>query len=190
MDASAMPTWGLALLIFFLRVGDVTLGTVRTLSVVQGRVRLSVFLGFFEILIWVTAISQVVTHLAESPLLAVAYAGGFATGNASGILLERRLAMGSVVVRMISAKASDAIAAYLESLGHSVALFDGHGKGEAPVRLVYTTCRRKELRGILEYARGLDADVIYAVEPLLEGSLTFRQPLPHATGWRAVFLRK
>jgi uncharacterized protein YebE (UPF0316 family) len=190
MDASSLPIWGLALLIFVLRVGDVTLGTVRTLSVVQGRVRLSVFLGFFEILIWVTAISQVVTNLSESPLLAVAYAGGFAAGNATGILLERRLAMGSVVVRLISARASDPIAAFLDERRHPVAVFDGRGKGEAPVRLVYTTCRRKELREVLDRARALDADVIYAVEPLLEGSLPFRQPLPHATGWRAVFLRK
>ena len=189
MDASELPTWGLALIIFALRVCDVTLGTVRTLTVVQGRIRTSVALGFFEILIWVTAISQVVTHLSESPLLAVAYAGGFAAGNATGILLERRLAMGSVVVRLISARASDAIAAHLQGLGQAVAQFDGHGKGDAPVRLVYTTCGRRALRGLLEFAQEQAPDLISADEPLLEGT-TYRQPLPHATGWRAVFLRK
>ncbi len=82
---------------------DVSLGTLRTISVVHGRTRVSVVLGFFEVLVWVTAVSQVITRLDESPWLAVAYAGGFAAGNAVGIALEKRLKLGSVVVRIITA---------------------------------------------------------------------------------------
>ena len=90
-----MPIWLLALMIFFLRVIDVTMGTFRTLSVVQGHVKLSVVLGFLEVFIWIFAISQVITRIGEHPLLAFAFAGGFAAGNAVGITLERRIGLGA-----------------------------------------------------------------------------------------------
>ena len=86
-----LPAWALAGTIFLLRIIDVSLGTMRTITVVNGRLRLSVALGFFEVLVWVTAVSQVILRLRDHPILVLAYAAGFAAGNAVGILLERKL---------------------------------------------------------------------------------------------------
>jgi uncharacterized protein YebE (UPF0316 family) len=98
----SIPVWMLCLVIFVLRICDVTLGTVRTVAIVKGRITAAAFLGFFEVLIWILAVSQVITRINESVFLALAFAGGFATGNAVGILVERKLAMGTSVVRIIS----------------------------------------------------------------------------------------
>ena len=74
---------------YFMRICDVSLNTIKTISVVQGRIAMAVVLGFFEVLIWVTVVSQVITRLGDYPILGVAYAAGYATGNAVGIVIDR-----------------------------------------------------------------------------------------------------
>ena len=109
-----LSVWTLAVLIFCLRITDVSLGTIRTIAVVNGRMRLSVLLGFFEVLVWITGISQLIFRLQEHPLLVVAYAGGFAAGNAVGIAVERKVALGHCVIRMISSGVSQSNYYYRE----------------------------------------------------------------------------
>jgi uncharacterized protein YebE (UPF0316 family) len=123
MDAlNDLPVLLVAGLIFSMRILDVSLGTIRTISVVVGRVRLSVFLGFCEVLVWITAISQVFLRVGEQPILVVAWAGGFATGNAVGIAIERKLALGRCVVRMIT-RNREAVARAVEPPGKVLATF-------------------------------------------------------------------
>lgn len=119
----SIPIWILTLLIFALRVGDVTLGTIRTLSIVRGYIGFSMALGFVEVSLWVVAISQVLGRLDESWMLVIAYAGGFAAGNAVGILIERRIALGTAVVRIISEQCGDEIAQALRADGRTVTTF-------------------------------------------------------------------
>ena len=78
------PVWVLALVVFGLRVCDVSMGTLRTLTIVQGRTALAITLGFFEVLLWILAVSQVIVQVKDEPVLAVAYAAGFACGNGVG----------------------------------------------------------------------------------------------------------
>jgi uncharacterized protein YebE (UPF0316 family) len=184
-----VSTWTLALLVFCLRIVDVSLGTMRTIAVVQGRRKLSVFLGFFEVLIWLTAVSQVILRVQTSPLLIVAFAAGFATGNAVGITLERRLALGAVIVRMISSRTAQPIAARIRQLGLRATTFEGHGAC-GPETLIYVTCPRDRLHGILASAREIEPEIIYAVEPIREWNSGLPAPLPNATGWRAALQRK
>jgi len=179
--------WTLAGIIFFLRIIDVSLGTVRTITVVNGRLRLSVVLGFFEILVWMTAISQVILRLREHPLLILAYAAGFATGNAVGIVLERKLAFGQCVVRMISKEGKD-IAGVLSSLGRVVGVFRSEVNG-SPSRLVFATLARRNLAEAIRRARTLDPELFYIVDRFSETS-HIHTPLPHASGWRAILKKK
>jgi uncharacterized protein YebE (UPF0316 family) len=181
-----LPVWALASLIFLLRVADVSLGTVRTIVVVNGRIRLSVILGFFEVLVWITAVSQVILRLRESPVLVLAYASGFAAGNAVGILLERRLALGQCVVRVISRR-GDEVARILSSVGQVRGVFRSEAEGSA-TRLVFATLARKELRDAIRLVKAVDPDVFYVVDRFSQTN--GRMPLPRATGWRAVLKMK
>ncbi|MCA9319888.1 MAG: DUF2179 domain-containing protein, partial [Planctomycetes bacterium] len=81
----------LALVIFLARIGDVSIGTLRTILVFRGRSIPAAVLGFFEVLIWITAAGQVIRNL-DAWYLTIAYAGGFAMGNIVGIWLESKLA--------------------------------------------------------------------------------------------------
>lgn len=187
MDFMNLPVGVLAVLVFLFRIVDVSLGTVRTLSVVHGRIPLAVFLGFIEVSIWVLAVGQVVTRLSDHPWLVLAFAGGFATGNAVGIRLERYLAMGSAVVRMITRRPADELERAVHSLTTGFTTFHGEGI-DGPRTLVYASCPRRALPRLLEAARGVDPDLFYVVERFSElGGLG---PLPHATGWRGVLKKK
>lgn len=189
---ASIPVWLLCLLIFILRICDVTLGTVRTVAIVKGYLGIAVALGFFEVMIWILAVSQVIVRINESIFLALAFAGGFAAGNAVGILVERRLAMGTSVVRILSANRGRAIADAIRQDGHGVSVFDGDGD-DGPITLVYAVAPRRQTKRMLQRARSIDPDLLYVSEPAHEsfGGVTTRlRPVPHATGWRAVFKKK
>jgi uncharacterized protein YebE (UPF0316 family) len=183
----AWPVWALAFAIFLLRIVDVSVGTIRTIAVVNGRMKISVFLGFFEVLIWITVVSQVIARVKESPLILLAYAGGFATGNAVGIALERKLALGFVVIRMISDGKGQEIAERLRAMGQPVTIFHGEGR-TGPRALVYASCARRDMDRILKTSRSIDPDMFYVVERASEASHI--DMLPHPTGWRSVLKKK
>jgi len=114
-------------LIFVARVVDVSLGTVRTISTVQGRTKTAFSLGFIEVSMWLIVISAVVNTIGEKPMLGVFYALGFSTGNVVGILMEKRLAFGHVVLRIISAHKGREIAGKMRAAGFGVTTFQGEG---------------------------------------------------------------
>lgn len=182
-----LPVWALALGIFFLRITDVSLGTLRTVAVVQGRLPLSVLIGFVEILIWLIAVSQVITRLEESPVFVFAFAAGFAAGNACGIALERWIGIGEVVVRMIVSNNPEAIAGRLRTLGFALTSFPGQGK-DGPRTLMFTTCTRRSLSQVIREAAAIDPSIFYTVDRFSHTGHV--APLPDPTGWRAIFKKK
>jgi len=91
----------LPILIFLARVCDVSIGTIRIIFVSKGIKYLATFLGFFEILIWLMAISQIMQNL-TNVYYYLFYAGGFSTGIFVGILIDEKLSIGTVSVRIIT----------------------------------------------------------------------------------------
>jgi uncharacterized protein YebE (UPF0316 family) len=161
-------------------------------SIVKGHITLSVVLGFLEVMIWIVAISQVIARLQESWFLALSWAGGFAAGNAVGILVERRLALGTSVVRILSGTKGAEIAMALDQQGHVATTFNGESAGE-PVTLVYAMAPRRHVRSIIQAARHLDPDLVYVSEPAHDSNCGVRlrlRPITHPTGWRATFKKK
>jgi uncharacterized protein YebE (UPF0316 family) len=189
---ATIPVWLLSIAVFLLRICDVTLGTIRTVSIVKGRITLSVALGFVEVIIWIAVMTQVITRIHESWILAFAWAGGFAAGNALGIVVERRLALGTSVVRIISERMGSAIAEVLRSDGYQVTTFRGSG-ADGPVDLVYAAGSRRNVHRMVRRAEQIDPLLFYVSEPAYDSSRDVQlrlRPVPHATGWRAVFKKK
>jgi len=91
------------LLIMFARMTDVSIGTIRIIFVSRGLKHISAILGFFEILIWLIAITQVLANLTNF-VNYIAYAIGFAAGNYIGIFIEEKLAIGLLSIRIITRK--------------------------------------------------------------------------------------
>lgn len=144
-----MP-WFIPLLIFVARIGDVSIGTVRTVFVISGYRKTAVILGFFEVLIWVLAVGGVIKHL-PNPFAVIGYAGGYAAGILVGMTVEDRIAIGLRMIRVINPDPSVDVAAMLRDLGHKVTRLDGSGqKGPVEVSFLVVLRRRvPEIRALL-----------------------------------------
>lgn len=176
----------IGLLIFLARIGDVTLGTLRTISIVQGRAITAWFLGFFEILVWVVAASHVLNNF-DSPLYVICFALGFATGNYVGIRIEQWLAFGEQVVRIFS-RATRRMVDDLREAGFRVTCFPGEGRS-GPVNLLFIEVKRKDVARLVRRAGELDPECFYLVDDIRSSARPALLPTS-ATGWRAVFKKK
>jgi uncharacterized protein YebE (UPF0316 family) len=143
IEISLTPAaWLGALLIFVLRIGDMSLDTIRLLYVVRGHKLLAWLLGFFQSLIFVVAIANVLTGKA-SLLSILAYALGFATGNVIGMLIEEKLAIGHIRLTVVSTSLGSALADKLRRVGYAVTEVPARGKN-GTVSMLSCSVRRRE----------------------------------------------
>jgi uncharacterized protein YebE (UPF0316 family) len=152
----------LPILVFCSRVMDVTLGTMRIIFISRGRRKVAPVLGFFEVLIWIVVVSQVIQNL-HSPLAYIAYAAGFATGNYVGMRLENKLAIGTLIVRAIVQQDAKQLMMRLHDAGYGVTSVDAHGTAGA-VTLVYTVVKRKDLYDVLDIIQTTHPKAFTSVE--------------------------
>ncbi len=160
------------LAIFLAEVVALTLGTVRTIVTVQGEKRMAFTLGAMEMLLWVSATSAVMVQVSEVPFLGVCYALGFGCGNVVGILAEKKLALGTVTVRMISPGNGTCVADTLRDQGYGVTRIVGEDAA-GPVSILFVVCRRRDLKQVVQLARSVDPDLFHSFEPT-GGSLPTR----------------
>jgi uncharacterized protein YebE (UPF0316 family) len=186
MDIYALGT---GLLIFAARIADVSIGTVRVIVTVQGRSVIAFFLGICELLIWITVVSTVIRQVDEQPILALFYAFGFATGNVVGISLERKLALGFIILRVITRTAGKLLAEQIRAKGQAVTVFRGEGM-RGPVDELYIACRRRELQRILDIVKAEDPDAFYITEMARDVSNAGRSPFFLFNGRRSVLKRR
>jgi len=153
--------WG-PLVIFLLRIVDVSLATTRMLLSVRGQKLVVPLIGFVEVLVWLFAAGNAIRFL-DSPLHVVGYAAGFATGNVVGLWVEEKLALGLATVRIISEHGGVELADALREKGFGVTEFSGQGR-EGVVEVVYTVARRADVSRILELANYWSPDAFVTVE--------------------------
>lgn len=135
-----------ALMIFALRIGDMSLDTIRVLFVVRGRKALAWVLGFFQALIFVVAISSVLSNL-NNILNVLAYAAGFATGNVIGMVIEERMALGHIHLTIYSSTRGSAVAEALRKDGYAVTEVSGRGK-DGTVAVLHCSVLRKTVDAV------------------------------------------
>ncbi len=186
MDVATLFT---GVFVFAARVTDVTLGTVRTISIVHGRTRIAFFLGFIEVSLWLVVIATILPRVMERPVLGIFYALGFSTGNVVGIFVEKKLAIGNIVLRIISLHNGPQMADKIREMGYGVTTFAGEGM-TGPVLQLNIVCRRKNLKDILNTVKDLDSDAFYLTEPAENVSKLYRSMPANPTGWRAIFKKK
>lgn len=139
--------WG-PLIIFALRICDVSLAVLRTLLAVRN-VKVAVpIIGFFEVLIWIFAVGGAIGNL-TSPLHLLGYAGGFSAGNVVGMWIEEKLAFGLAIVRVISTDGGNELASALREKGFGVTESTGHGRSGA-VEVLDSVVKRRQIPAVLK----------------------------------------
>lgn len=150
------------ILIFLARVADVSFGTIRIILISRGSKFIAPIFGFFEITIWLFAISQIMQHLTNITYY-LAYAIGFATGTFFGIWVEEKMAIGMVIIRIITKRDASKLVEHLRSIGYGVSCFDGQGS-TGRIKLIYITIERKDIDSIVEIIKKFNPKAFFSVE--------------------------
>jgi len=152
-----------AAIIFGLRITDVSLGTLRIGFLVRGQRRLAGLFGFFESLVWLLAAAQVLTHL-DSPVKFVAYAGGYAAGTMLGVSIERWLAIGDTLMRVVAPVDSPALDEALRAAGFYVTVLNARGR-DGDVRVSFTILPRRRMQEALRLVGRVNPSAFVTFEP-------------------------
>jgi len=161
---SPMYQWlFLPLFIFCARIVDVSIGTLRIILVSKGNKVIASILGFFEVSIWLLAISQVMQQGLSNPVSFIAYGLGFASGNFVGITLEEKLALGLQAIRLISTHTVDIMTMALRDEGYGATVITAQG-GKGEVYIVYCIVPRKQVNNVLRIAREIEPDIFISIQ--------------------------
>ncbi|NLH17914.1 MAG: DUF2179 domain-containing protein [Phycisphaerae bacterium] len=180
----------LPVLIFLARITDVTIGTIRVILVTRGARKLAPLLGFFEVLIWLIVVSQVMRNL-SNPACYIGYAAGFATGNFFGMFLEEKLAIGMLIVRVITPQKADDLIGALNQKGFGATSIEATG-ANGHVNVIFSVVQRSELGKVVELIQRYYPKAFYSVEDVRfarEGIFPDREE-GRKTAWHSWLLRK
>ena len=154
----------LPLIIFCSRIGDVTLGTIRHVMMARGHKNIAPVLGFFEVLIWIIVVSQIMKQ-ANNFVCYIAWAGGFAAGNYIGLLVEERIALGWQIVRIISNRDCNELILKLRRENHGTTVVEAEGS-KGPVKIILTVVKRKSIDTVIGIIREYNPDAFYSMEDI------------------------
>jgi uncharacterized protein YebE (UPF0316 family) len=162
LDSELFKWVVLPLLIFVARMCDVTLGTLRNVFISKGLRRVVPIIGFFEVLIWLISIRQIMRYL-DNPMCYIGFAGGFSMGTYVGLLVERKLALGKQVLRIITEKDSRQLVHALRENNFGVTVIDGHG-AKGPVKIIFTVMKRTDVDVALKLIQKHNPQAFYSIE--------------------------
>lgn len=149
-------------LIFCARVGDVSINTLRIMFMMNGKRNVAPILGFFEALIWLLAIGQIFQNI-NNPLSYIAYAAGFGTGTYVGMYFEEKLALGRVLVRVITPKPQQELLDFMKERDYRFTNVGAEGR-YGKVNLLFTVMKRENLQEFVAKVKEVDERAFYTIE--------------------------
>jgi len=162
MDSELFKWLMLPLLIMLARVIDVSLGTIRIVFVSRGHKIIAPILGFFEVLIWLLAIGQIMRNLSNF-MCYIAYGTGFALGTYMGLLIEEKLALGVLLVRIITQRDAGELIDALRQANFGVTTVPAYGTN-GKVDVIFTVIKRSAIDGVLQIINRFNPQAFYSIE--------------------------
>jgi len=152
----------LPFLIFLSRIADQSIGSMRLIFLAKGFKFIAPMLGFFEVIIWLIAVSQIMKHL-DNVLCYIAYGAGFAMGNYIGMTLEERISIGTVLVRIIPSLNTEELIYALRTRNFGLTTVDANGsRGE--VKIFISIISRKDLKEYIAIINKINPNAFYTIE--------------------------
>jgi len=162
VDSNLFTYVVMPLLIFMARICDQSIGTMRIIFVSKGKRNIAPILGFFEVLIWIVAISKIMQNL-DNYVNYIAYAAGFATGNLVGMIIEEKLAMGVQLIRVFAHERGQELVMALNNNGYGATSVEAHGAREN-IHLIYSVVNRNELNNVIGVINNFNPKAFYTIE--------------------------
>ncbi|HHT66655.1 MAG TPA: DUF2179 domain-containing protein [Erysipelotrichaceae bacterium] len=128
----------LCITIFLSRILDVTLGTIRTIMTVRGKRVIAALIGFVEVVIWFLIVREALATEEKSIYVALAYAGGFATGTLIGGLIVKFFIPSNMIVQVITSKRDSSLLQAISDAGFSMTVADVYGREHTSEKYMLT----------------------------------------------------
>lgn len=171
-------TWVLLpLLIFGARILDQSIGTMRLIFLSKGMKSIAPVLGFFEVIIWLLAVGQIMQHL-DNWLCYIAYGSGFAMGNYIGMRIEERLSLGTCIIRVILPAEAPELIEKLSFHNFGLTIVDADG-AKGKVKILFSIIRRKEIGGFVEILHEFFSNAFYTIEDVKTSEEGVFRPVIH-----------
>ncbi len=162
-DSALFVSVGIPVLIALARVVDVSIGTIKIIFIAKGYRFIAPILAFFEIIIWLGAIGQVMKNLDNVGNM-IGYALGFAMGNYVGMVIENRIALGTVVLRVITKTGAEELIEHLrEETDYGVTVSPAEGSS-GPVSIIFMVLKRADLKHVISIIKKHNPHAFYSIE--------------------------
>jgi uncharacterized protein YebE (UPF0316 family) len=156
------------LMIFCARICDVSIGTVRYIFISRGFKKIAPFFGFFEVIIWLLAIGQVMANI-TNPICYIAYGAGYATGTYIGMEIEERMKLGLAIIRLITAKPANEFIVRLRQYGYGVTNISAHG-ASGEVSIIFMVVKRSKISHLLPLIHDYNPNAFFTIEDVRSAS--------------------
>lgn len=152
----------LCIKIFFVRILDVSLGTIRTIITIRGKNFIASSIGFIEILIWFLVVKEAINTTMDSIWISISYALGFAAGTYIGGFLSNKFVKTNLTLQVISNNA-DVLIENLRNKNYAVTILDVKGihSHNKMLLLEINSKRLEEVRNII---KSVDKDAFVIVD--------------------------
>ena len=154
----------LCIKIFFARILDVSLGTLRTVITVKGKSLYASLVGFIEIFVWFLIVKEALNTDETSIWIAISYSLGFATGTFIGSILSQKLITGNLSVQIITDKAYPDMVNTLRNEGYGVTVMNVEGKNKEEEKyMLFIEINNKSLNHLQHLVKKIDSDAFMVV---------------------------
>lgn len=181
----------LPVIIGLARIFDVTVGTLRIILVSKGNKKIAPLLGFIEVLAWIIVIGEIMKS-ANNFACYIGYATGFATGNYVGMIVEEKLALGNLIIRIITEENARQLKNAIVKAGFGMTIVPGFGAMGNPVDIIFMTIHRSDLKKVIELIKENNPKAFYSIEELKdvsEGVFPAERPISMKKGFTQILFR-
>ena len=158
-----MELFILCIKVFFGRIFDVSLGTIRTIMTVKGKKIYATTIGFFEVFIWFITVREALNTNVSSLWIAFSYALGYATGTFIGSTIAEKFIKGTLSIQVITSSKNDKLVNELRNIGYAVSVINAKGKDNKEKYMLYMEINKKNLSEIKDFIKNIDENAFIVV---------------------------
>lgn len=152
-----MEIFLLCLKIFFARILDVTLGTVRTIFTVKGRTIIAGIIAFIEVFIWFVVVKEALNTELSSIWIVISYSAGYATGTMLGILVSKTFINSIISVEVITSKGTEENIELIREKGYGVSVLETVNNISDKKQMLFITLNSRNLKDLKH--------ILYQIDP-------------------------
>ncbi len=149
--------------VFFARILDVSIGTIRTIFVIDGKKYLAAAFGFLEVFIWFMVVREALTVGDSNIFVAIFYAAGFASGTIIGSYISNRLVIDKFAIYIVTSERNDQVVHTIRDNGFAVTKIECTGREDSKRYFLYVEIRSNRLNQLKKLVKQLDPNAFLTV---------------------------